>query len=189
MKRIKRMKGMKETVRCKKSQVEIMGLMIIVIILSLALLFVIKVVFLKKTTDVSQDYETNKLVEAFVNTLFQTSSGCTSDTTIQALLVDCAKNPFSGGTITCSDGSNKKSCQFANETIALILQKTIDLWGFQSTGYEFVAVAPPNQQIIYYASGDLSASLSGETTPFTLRLYPSQQYLNVYLCIGGCGLS
>ncbi len=171
----------------KRGQVEIIGLMIIVIILSLALLFVIKVVFTKKNPDVSQNYQTNTLVEAFVNTLFQTSSGCTTDTTIQDLLVDCAKNPFSSGTIMCSDG--RSSCQYANETIAYILQQTIDKWGFQNTGYEFVAVAPPNQQIVYYGSGNLSASLAGETTPFTLRLYPSQQYLHVYLCIGGCGLT
>ena len=180
-------KPISKNTRSKKSQTEIMGLMIIVIILSLAMLFVFKVVFLKKTTDIGQTYEQSKIVEAFVNTLFQTSSGCTSDTTIQNLLVDCAKNPFDGGTITCTDGRN--SCVFVNSTIATILQQTIDEWGYQSTGYEFVAVAPPNQEIVYYASGNLSASLGGETTPFTLRLYPSQEYLNVYLCIGGCGLT
>ncbi|MBI5073240.1 hypothetical protein HZA99_05475 [Candidatus Woesearchaeota archaeon] len=178
---------MSTSLRAKKSQTEIMGLMIIVIILSLALLFVFKVVFLKKTTDVGQTYEVSKTPEAFVSTLLQTSSGCTSDSTIGTLLIDCAKNPFSHGTITCTDG--RSSCEFANQTITLILQQTIDLWGYQSTGYEFVAIAPPNQEIVYYASGNLSASLSGETTPFVLRLYPSQEYLNIYLCLGGCGLS
>lgn len=177
------MKQIKKT--GKKSQTEIVGLLIIVIILSLALLFVIKAVFLKKPSETTQTYETRKLTSAFVNTLFQTSSGCTSDTTIQDLLIDCAKNPFSGGSITCSNGED--SCIYVNETIALILQDTIDNWGY-STGYEFVAVAPPNQEIVYYSSGDLSAATGGETTPFPLRLYPSQQELYVYLCIGGCGL-
>lgn len=170
----------------KRAQMEIMGLLLIVIILSLALLFVLKVVFLKEPSSLTQDYEKQKIVEAFVNTLFQTSSGCTSDTTMKDLLIDCAKNPFSGGTITCSDGRN--SCVFANETIPLILEDTLDQWGFAETGYEFVAVAPPYEKIVYYSSGNLSASLGGETTPFSLRLYPSQQYLNVYLCLGGCGL-
>lgn len=171
----------------KKSQTEIVGLLIIVIILSLALLFVIKAVFLKKPSETTQTYETRKLVSSFVNTLFQTSSGCTGDTTIQDLLIDCAKNPFSGGSITCSNEQEQDSCTFVNETIAMILQDTIDTWGY-STGYEFVAVAPPNQEIVYYSSGDLSAATGGETTPFPLRLYPSQQELYVYLCIGGCGL-
>lgn len=168
----------------KKSQTEIVGLLIIVIILSLALLFVIKAMFLKKNPEITQTYETRKLTSAFVNALFQTTSGCTGDTTIQDLLIDCAKNPFSGGSITCSNGQD--SCVYVNETIAIILQETIDSWGY-STGYEFVAVAPPNQEIVYYSSGDLSASAGGETTPFPLRLYPSQQELYVYLCIGGCG--
>ena len=90
------------------------------------------------------------------------------------------------GNITCNDG--KESCIYANETIAFILEQTLDQWGFSARGYEFVAVAPPNQEIIYYRAGDLSASMGGETTPFSLKLYPSQQYLNVYLCIGGCEL-
>ncbi len=171
-----------------KSQMEIMGLLIIVIILSLALLFVLKVVFLKEPSSVTIDYEKQKIVEAFVNTLFQTSSGCTLDTTMKDLLLDCAKNPFSGGTITCNDGTGRNACVFVNETILLILEKTLDQWGFAETGYEFVAVAPPYEKIVYYSNGNLSASLGGETTPFPLRLYPSQQYLNVYLCLGGCGL-
>ena len=169
----------------RKGQIEMMGLMIIVVILSLALLFVVKVVFTSEKTDTTQHYESGKLVESFVNTLFQTSSGCTSDTTIQDLLIDCAKNPFSGGSISCSDGQT--SCPYANATIATILSQTLDQWGYANTGYEFVAIAPPNQQIIYYASGNLSASMGGTTEPFALRLYPSQQDLNVYLCIGGCG--
>ncbi|MBI5002178.1 hypothetical protein HZC31_02235 [Candidatus Woesearchaeota archaeon] len=171
----------------RRGQIEMMGLMIIVVILSLALLFVVKVVFTSEKTDTTQSYETSKLVESFVNTLFQTSSGCTDDTTIQDLLIDCAKNPFSGGSITCGDGQN--SCPYANATIATILSQTLDQWGYADTGYEFVAIAPPNQQIIYYSSGNLSASMGGTTEPFALRLYPSQQDLNVYLCIGGCGFS
>lgn len=171
----------------KKGQIEMMGLMIIVVIISLALLFVVRVVFTKEKIDTTQTYETSKLVESFVNTLFQTSSGCTPDTTIQDLLIDCAKNPFSGGSIACSNGQN--SCPYANTTIAAILSQTLDQWGYAETGYEFVAIAPPNQHIIYYSSGNLSASMGGTTEPFALRLYPSQQDLHVYLCIGGCGLS
>lgn len=170
-----------------KGQIEMMGLMIIVVILSLALLFVVKVVFTNEKTDTTQSYETSKLVESFVNTLFQTSSGCTDDTTLQDLLIDCAKNPFSGGSITCADGQN--SCPYANATIATILSQTLDQWRYADTGYEFVAIAPPNQEIVYYSSGNLSASMGGTTEPFALRLYPSQQDLHVYLCIGGCGFS
>ena len=166
----------------RRSQMEIMGLMIIVVILSLALLFVIKAVFLKKPQETTQSYETSKLVSSFVGTLLQTTSDCTGDTTLQDLLIDCAKNP--GGSITCSNGED--SCNYANETIATILDQTVSIWG-DASGYEFIAVAPPNHKIIYYSSGNLSASTDGETTPYPLRLYPSQQDLYVYLCIGGCG--
>jgi len=169
----------------KIGQIEIMGLMIIVVIIALALLFVVKVVFTPKDVDYNKDYETNKLVESFVNTLFQTTSACTDDVTIQELLIDCAKQPYSEGSIVCDNGQG--ACTFANEKIAEILEKTIDQWGYAATGYEFIVVAPPNVEVVYYASADLSSSLSGEVEPFTLRLYPSTQDLYVYLCIGGCG--
>lgn len=169
----------------KKSQIEIMGLMIIVVILALALLFVLKVVFTDEGTSKSRTYETSTLVEAFVNTLFQTTAGCTGDVTIQDLLLDCARHPSSGGSIACTDG--KKGCTFANETIGYILQETLDVWGYDVQSYEFIAIAPPEVEIVYYRSGNLSASKGGEVEPFTLRLYPSKQDLYVYLCIGGCG--
>jgi hypothetical protein len=179
---------MKRTRNCKKGQIEIMGLMIIVVILSLALLFVIKIVFTAKQVDLTRDYETNKLVESFVNTLFQTTAACTGDVTIQELLLDCARQPYSGGSIICSEDPDKrKSCEFVNGKIAFILGETIDQWGLATTGYEFIAVAPPNEEIVYYSSGDLSLSTGGEVEPFTLRMYPSTEDLYVYLCIGGCG--
>ncbi len=173
--------------RRKNGQIEIMGLMIIVVILALALLFVIKVVFTEKETPESQAYVTSTLVEAFVNTLFQTTARCTGDVTIQDLLLDCARHPYSGGSITCTDGSGRDACTFANETIGQILQETLDVWGYNTQGYEFIAIAPPEVEIVYYAAGNLSASEGGEVEPFTLRLYPSPQDLYVYLCIGGCG--
>ncbi len=169
----------------KHAQIEIMGLMIIVVILALALLFIIKVVFMEREAPESQAYETSTLVEAFVNTLFQTTARCTGDVTIQDLLLDCARHPSSGGSITCTDG--RDACTFANETTGQILKETLDVWGYDTQGYEFIAVAPPEVEIVYYTSGDLSASTGGEVEPFTLRLYPSQQDLYVYLCIGGCG--
>jgi hypothetical protein len=168
----------------KKGQTEVIGLLIIVIILSLVILFVLKTVFTNKSTDTTQSYEESKIVESFVNTLFQTSSGCTEDTTIKDLLIDCAKNPFSDGIITCSN--EQKSCQYANETIGYILENSIQQWGLFT--YEFIAVAPPNQNIIHYTSGDISASMGGETTPFILPLGLSGKNLYVYLCLGGCGI-
>jgi hypothetical protein len=176
----------------KKGQIEIMGLMIVVVILSLLLLFVIKVVFTAKQVDYTQDYETNKLVESFVNTLFQTTAACTGDVTIQELLLDCARYPHTGGSITCNDDDEyapdyRQSCAFANDKIAYILENSVDQWGFADTGYEFIAIAPPNEEIVYYSRGDLEGSLSGEVEPFTLRMYPSTEDLYVYLCIGGCG--
>jgi len=170
----------------KAAQVEIMGLVIIVIIISLVLLFVVKVVFSPgSSTEFSSAHK--DLTSTFVNTLLQTDSGCTSDTTIQDLFVNCARSPGKGS-ITCYDGT--KSCEYLNTTTIDIMQKTLDKWRLgEARGYEFVAVVPPQKVIMHYTSGNLSSSMGGEVEPFPLSLYPSPQDLMIYLCVGGCGIS
>ncbi len=174
----------------KKSQIEIMGLLLIVIIITLALLFAVRVVFQNKgsTTDIYETYVDQKLVSSLVNAMFQTDSGCTKDTTIRDLLIDCAKAYSYGGTIKCEN--SQRSCDFVNAAIDVMLEGTLDEWRFnESYGYEFIATVPPSPMIVNISKGNFSDSMSGTTEPYKLPLYPSTKELYVYLCIGGCGFS
>lgn len=170
----------------KRGQIEIMGLLLIMILVAIGLIFVVKVVFTKKPANQLQTYDAERLTSSFVNVLLQTDTQCTSDTTFQDLLIDCAKMPGAQGTIICANG--QRSCPYANETISHILENSIDQWGVMfQPGYEFKAVAPNGQAIVSHISGDLSQSTFGTVTPFPIRLYPQDEELLVYLCVGGCG--
>ena len=170
----------------KKSQVEIMGLVIIMIIISLVLLFVVSVVFKQKPgTEFSEAH--GDLSSTFVNTLLQTDSGCVQDTTMQDLFVNCARSAGKGS-ITCDDGITK-SCEYLNVTVISILENTLNVWNVDTErGYEFIAVVPPQKVLMHYTAGDLSTSLGGQVEPFPLSLYPSPVDLMIYLCVGGCGI-
>lgn len=167
-------------------QIEIMGLVIIVVIISLVLLFVVSIVFKQEPGADLPEAETG-LSSSFIDALLQTDSNCTSDTTMQDLFVNCAKSPGKGS-ITCYDG--RKSCEYVNDTTIEIMKKTLDVWGLNvSRGYEFVAVVPPQKVITHYTAGNMSLSLGGEVEPYPLSLYPSPSDLLIYLCVGGCGIS
>jgi hypothetical protein len=173
----------------KRAQIEIMGLALIVIIISIAALFVVRAVFMNQNSiSTTTKYDTEKLTSTFVNTLLQSDSGCTQDTTFQDLLVDCAKAPYSDGTITCAtDPQNRKSCVYANDTIGYILTNTLDSWGVvYNPGYEFRVVAPGDQIVAQHINGNLSQAAFGTVTPFPIRLYPSDQEVVILLCVGGC---
>ncbi len=171
----------------KRGQIEIMGLVLIVIIISLTLLFAVRVVFKKKTTaqDVYEGYTNQKLVSSFVNAMLQTDSLCTKDTTVRDLLIDCAKGQSYGGSIVCSDG--QRSCPYVAQVIEQMLDGTLGAWKYgDAYGYQFLAYVPPAEPMVNVSVGDFSQSSGGRTEPFKLPLYPSTNEVYVLLCIGGC---
>lgn len=170
----------------KRGQIEIMGFALIVILIVFGLLFAVRVFFTAKKIEPALQREAEQLSSSFVYTLLQADSLCTKDTTLQDLLVDCANAAYAGGTITCTD--NRRSCVYANETIGLLLSKTLDVWGVaDASGYEFMAFVQDEPRVAYHAAGNLSASSYGAVTPYRIKLYPSDRELLVFLCVGGCG--
>lgn len=111
----------------KKAQVEIVGLLVIVILVTTIILLVI--VFgisrpSKPTT--TQQVQDIQLATLLFPTLLETTTDC--DRTVRELLGDCAY----ANEITC-DGDTKTSCEYANETIQLILEETLDVYGYDYT--------------------------------------------------------
>lgn len=170
----------------KQGQIEIMGFALIVILIAFALLFAVRVFFTTKNIEPALQREAEQLSSSFVYTVLQVDSQCTRDTTFQDLLVDCANAAYVGGTIICAN--SQRSCLYANETIGLLLSKTLHAWGVaDNPGYEFMAFVQDEPRITYHSAGNLSASSYGAVTPYRIKLYPSDRELLVFLCIGGCG--
>lgn len=103
-----------------KSQMEIMGLVIIMILLTLGLLLVVRFIILKPPSEVREIQVNSQMASNLLNALLQTTTTC-NNYPLRTLLQDCATR----NEIVC-DG--EPSCRFANRTIFFILNKTLIAW-------------------------------------------------------------
>ncbi|MBD3249777.1 hypothetical protein GF336_07055 [Candidatus Woesearchaeota archaeon] len=105
-----------------KSQTEIIGLVIIVILFSLAILFALFIIAQKESASLKQDYTHKELASNLLRAALQTTTDCRG-LEITQLLQDCA-NDNQGGIIYC-EAKDMYSCEYANETMAVLLNKTL----------------------------------------------------------------
>lgn len=110
---------------------EIMGLAIIVVLLTLGTLFIIQFVVMKEPSDVKKTFTRTQMAANMLNSLLNTNSKDCHGATIAQLLKDCAdfkENP--SGLIVCENDEN--SCEYSNSTIGYIFNHTFVEWGNQS---------------------------------------------------------
>ncbi|MGM5480994.1 MAG: hypothetical protein ACQESE_01140 [Nanobdellota archaeon] len=108
----------------RKAQQEIIGLVIIVLIVSMAMLIYLsskaEEAEENQGVNIHKEYAYNELAMSFLDTIVDTSV-CNVD--IDKLVRDCGSRQE----IVCSDG--KTSCEKLNETIIDIKNNTLDVWG------------------------------------------------------------
>ncbi len=168
----------------RKSQSEIIGLLIIVVIISLIMLFGLKYL-LKPTDDYQAAYKNKDISSGMIGAILNTNSGCTKDTLIKNLLTDCAKSPnVESLQLECTDDSkHRHSCEYAGAVIEKMLNETLGRWNMP---YEFKVFSPSRQVID--ALGSSSPDLeSGSTDTSTQPLPVTSQHsaMEIWLCIGG----
>jgi hypothetical protein len=103
---------------------EIMGLAIIVILISLGLLFAVQWM-LKAPQQQVQRAKESVLAANFLNTMLGTTTDC-NQRTIRELLQDCA---LTGGVAVCPDG--RTSCAKAHAVIGSLFEHTFKEWRLQ----------------------------------------------------------
>ena len=105
---------------------EMMGLVVIIILATLAMLFVIQFVVLKEPTEIKKQYTHTQLAANTLNAmLISTTKDCKGQDLTQ-LLLDCSANHYSGGSIQCDTG--QYSCIYSHDTIDGILDQTLVKW-------------------------------------------------------------
>ncbi|MBW2977589.1 hypothetical protein KY331_01970 [Candidatus Woesearchaeota archaeon] len=117
------------TSKNKKSQTEMMGLVVVVILITLALLFVLSFIVLRKPSTLKKQYTQSEIAANTLYALLETSTDCTGDIkcrNVGGLLANCAENPATEGTCDCPDGS--RSCRYAESVINEILDRTLISW-------------------------------------------------------------
>ena len=136
-----------------KSQMEIFGLLIIVILIALGLLFAVYYLYTKPDSKAVQRGKESLLAANFLNTLLGTTTDC-REKTVRDLLQDCART---GGALNC-DGPT--TCQKAQEVIGRIMSNTLDSW---STNYRFFMNGTQEVEAIAFSHGECTGELESKT--------------------------
>jgi hypothetical protein len=172
----------------RKAQIEIVGLLIIVVMVSFMLLLVAKALVTKPPSPVS-DYAPQSEASSFMNAMLMTSSFCTEDTDVSNLVKNCAQSPETGGSLTCTNGS--RSCEFLDGILGQMLGNSFDS---MKKNYEFV-IKTANNEVIYSRN---CSKQNHCTTYAPAKAYTWTQPLptdapgmdvTLMMCMGGCGFS
>jgi hypothetical protein len=161
----------------KRSQSEIIGLMVVMILLSLIMLFALRYCPGPPPPD-STDKE---LASGMIGAMLNTKSGCTKDTYIKDLLIDCAKDPVQVGTseLVCTDG--RHSCAFAEESIQTILDRTLKVWQHE---YKLEVWSPQDVEIMSFKNTLDGGVGNTMTARQPLPVATGQGSMEIILCIG-----
>ena len=123
----------------KKSQMEILGLAIVVVLILVATIFVVRFLVIKAPTEYRKGFVSSELASNMLNTLLKTSAKDCSQLTMTELLQDCAQSR----SIICDNGQD--SCKFVESTSKNIFENTLDKWSME---YEFLAYTDANQPLL-----------------------------------------
>lgn len=117
----------------KRGQLEMIGLAIVVILLTLGLLFVLKFIVLKKPSTLRQEVTESQMASNLIGSMLKTTTHC-KEMTIGELIQDCGNwydveakqvvcdKDIQGNVLT---SGQRISCKFLNETLEVILAGTI----------------------------------------------------------------
>jgi hypothetical protein len=170
----------------RRGQIEIVGLLIIVIMISFMLLFLV-------TCDNSGSYGSKKYMpqtisSRFVGSMLKTTSMCVPNMAMRDLIIDCARNAETGGSmdLVCEDG--QMSCGFMKSVLDSMLNSSFDNL---SVGYEFMVLSPANKRLYYRnctASDGCTAKTYDSGDAWNQPLPVGYQgTMNIRMCMGKCG--
>ncbi|MBU0471768.1 MAG: hypothetical protein KKF89_05220 [Nanoarchaeota archaeon] len=154
----------------RKAQMEIMGLLVIVILLTLGMFFVVSFKTQTPKRDIKTSYEDDQLASNFIITLLKTTSDCTKYN-MEELIQDCAAEKR----LRCSD---MDSCTYVNQTINDLLGKTFEKWGKK---FRF-EIENMNEGISFESNCGSQDEKDSAFQPISLYPYPGTIILRMDIC-------
>ena len=111
----------------KKSQMELFGLAIVVVIIILATLFIAVLYLNKKPSETRKSFVESELASGMINTLINVDVGNEDGNGCQKIrMSDLIRICNSGGASPCS--SSKPTCEIVETSIRAIFDSSIDEW-------------------------------------------------------------
>lgn len=123
----------------KKSQMEILGLAIVVVLILVATIFVVRFLVVKSPTEYRKGFISAELASNMLSTFLKAAAKDCSQLTMTELLQDCAQ----ARSITCDSGQD--SCKYVESTANQVFEGTFDKWSMK---YEFLAYTDISQALI-----------------------------------------
>ena len=165
--------------KTKKAQMEIFGLMIVVILLIIGVLFAVKFVILKKPPTIKESYSRTQLTSNLGLALMESSTVACKGTAMKDLMTDCAEWPELGGTISCDDGT--KSCDYLQDALTIMLEETVGTWQVK---YELKAGTSKKEedQIFYFNNRDCTDNVPGQSESFFLPTNRGLLTMKIFIC-------
>jgi len=158
-----------------KAQMEIMGLVVIVVLVTLGFFFYIIFTAGKNNSSIKKDFEDDQLASNFVISFLKTDVGC-KDYTIETLIQDCAgpsQNIECGG-IT--------SCDLIETLSQVYINNTLKKWGKDYNLTIEMPGSPVKESVSY--ERDCSASKYNVVSAWQpISLYPYKRTARVKLDI------
>lgn len=116
----------------RRAQMEVMGLVLIVILIAIAMLFTLQFVILQKPPEIKKLYTHSKLASTTLNALLKTNTEC-KGIDFTGLLQDCAANKNNSYGIQCN---GQDSCSYTKEKLNNIFNNTLRKWNIE---FQFTA--------------------------------------------------
>ena len=111
---------------------EIMGLVVIVILITLGLFFVVKFIITKQPSEIKKSYTRTETAANILNTLLKTTAEDCYGMTVKDLLVDCAKSDnIETNQVKCENTDQDYSCEYVLDITKTIFDETLVEWGNQ----------------------------------------------------------
>lgn len=133
----------------KKAQIEILGLLMVMVLLSLGMLFVLRFVLLKPAENVQATFADVEMAQNMITSLLKVTTTC-KDLSMTELFEDCARYE----SIDCGDGNT--SCTYLNRTLPGIFNQTFGAWHRKYTFNATIATIPPRN--VLSVEGNCSAA-------------------------------
>jgi len=177
----------------KKSQTELLGIAIVVIILSIGVLILISNV-MKKTTTTEQkrEFSEKQMATNILGAILSTSTNFRNDR-ISTLLIDCgncAPDPSMRGSCSYYEGGQEGDiyipptdvCTYLQTIISYMLDNTLKVWNKK---YQFLAYISPSYPQINITEGIeqcMEKSSYIQKDFYYLPLYPQTLTVELSLC-------